>query len=85
MLTSFLNKRDELCLLICEKEPDIFLIIAVITKAQNMPIAPALLVIPGYSPFTNFDLRDHDFGKRGCRGVAIYVADHVLAVQVEKV
>ena len=43
-----LNKRDELCMYIAGDEPDIICITEVIPKAQILPIAPALLEIPGF-------------------------------------
>ena len=77
-----INKRDDLCMAIAGRDPEIILISEVIPKAQVLPIAPALLSIPGYSLFTSFNLGDSNLGRSGRRGVAAYIRDGISAAQV---
>ena len=76
------NKRDELCLIIAGREPDIILITEVIPKAQVLPLAPVLLAIPGYTLFTNFSHDERDLGRK-CRGLAVYIHYGLSALEVE--
>ena len=78
----FVNKRDELCMSIAGNEPDIMCITEVIPKAQTLPIAPALLAIPGYSLYSNFDLSSPSLGSSGVRGICMYVKLGIQAVEV---
>ena len=68
-----INKRDDLCMFIADNHPDLILVTEVIPKAQVNPIAPALLDIPGFIIYTNFDPSSRNLGGSGIRGVAIYV------------
>ena len=60
-------------MLIAGDEPDFILINEVIPKAQAHPIAPALLTLPGYNMYSNFDPMTENLGKSGIRGICIYV------------
>ena len=44
----FLNKRDDLLMLIANDEPDILILTEVIPKAQSNPITFSRLTLPGY-------------------------------------
>ena len=69
------NKREDLCMCITNNEPDVILITEVIPKAQVCPIDPALLTVPGYHMYANFDLSQARLGASGQRGICIYVKD----------
>ena len=75
----FINKREDLCMMITGEEPDVMILTEVIPKAQVLPIAPALLAIDGYTLFTNFNPAGSHLGASGQRGIAIYVADKMHA------
>ena len=62
-------------MLIAGDEPDFILINEVIPKAQVHPIAPALLTLPGYNMYSNFDPMTDNLGKSGIRGICIYVKE----------
>ena len=51
----FLNKREELLMLIANDNPDLIIITEVIPKAQVNPIPLSRLNIDGFSFYTNFD------------------------------
>ena len=76
------NKRDDLAMHIAGKEPDLILVTEVIPKAQTIPISTALLALPGYTLYTNFDLAKSNLGQSGSRGVCIYVKEGLPAVEV---
>ena len=71
----FVKKRDDLCncMFIAGNEPDFMLVNEVIPKAQVFPISLALLSIPGYVMYSNFDASQSYLGKCGLRGICIYV------------
>ena len=50
-------------------ETDIILVTEVIPKAQVLPIAPALLEVPGFVCFPSFDLNESNLGAKGSRGI----------------
>ena len=77
-----LNKRDELCMFISDNPPDVMLFTECIPKAQRLPIAPALLAVPGYHLFTNFDLNATNLGSSGIRGICVYVRDCLQATEI---
>ena len=79
----FLNKREDLCLFIANDEPDIILLTEVIPKAQHHPISPALLSIPGFTMYSNFQPHQSDLGASGTRGICIYVRSNLLVMQEE--
>ena len=70
-----MNKRDCLSMAVCGEEPDIIFITEVLPKVYVLPFSSALLSLPGYTLFTNFDCEKADDANRGIRGVAIYVRD----------
>lgn len=78
----FINKRDDLCMLIADQEPHLMLLTEIIPKAQVFPISAALLAIPGYSMYTNFDVGKQNLGSSGLRGICIYVKTELKATQV---
>ena len=78
----FVNKRDDLCMLISGSEPDLIFITEVIPKAQVMPIAPALLELPGFTMYCNFDPGGLNLGRSGKRGICMYVSTTLKATQV---
>ena len=78
----FLNKRDDLAMMIVENKPDIILITEVIPKSQSNPINPSLLSLDGYNYHLNFNLEDEDLGKSGIRGVIIYYKDSLVVNEV---
>ena len=68
-----MNKRDDLCMFIAGNEPDFILINEVIPKAQTHPISPALLSVPGFVMYSNFDPSEVNLGSSKIRGICIYV------------
>ena len=69
-------------MLICNDKPDLIFLTETIPKAQRFPIHPALLLIPGYTLFTNFDPSSTNLGACGKRGICIFVANHLHAIEV---
>ena len=69
----YVNKRDDLCMLIAGSEPDIILLNEVIPKAQALPLSVALLSIPGYEMYLNFDPNASGLGSGGIRGIGIFL------------
>ena len=67
---------------IARNEPDIIMVTEVIPKAQTMPLSPALLAIPTYRLYTNFNFTQTRLGESGCRGVCIYIKDSISTVEV---
>ena len=67
---------------IAGNEPDIIMITEVIPKAQIMPLSPAVLEIPMYRLFTNFDFTQARLGESGHRGVCIYIKESISAAEV---
>ena len=67
---------------IAGNEPDIIMVTEVIPKAQIMPLSPALLAIPMYRLYTNFDVTQSRLGESGQRGVCIYVKESISTVEV---
>ena len=47
-----------------------------------MPIGTALLNIPNYNLFTNFNPEDYHLGAKGIRGICVYVIDNIRASEV---
>ena len=79
----FVNKRNDLCMLITGDEPDIMLITEVIPKNQVNPITNALLDIDGYDCWPNFDPDMGNLGASGIRVVAIYAKKTLKAEEVK--
>ena len=69
-------------MLLCNNEPDLILLTEVIPKAQRLPLAPALLQIPGYSMFHNFLPSTLNLGSSGTRGICLYAAEHLNVTEV---
>ena len=78
----FSNKRDDLCMAITNKEPDIILITEVLPKAHCHTISKAGLSLQGYTIFTNFDSDSSTHKTDGIRGVAIFVSRKLSASEV---
>ena len=76
------NKRDDLCMAIVGTDTDIILVTEVILKAQVIPIAPALLEVPGFVCFPSFDLSERNLGAKGARGVCAYVRHGIHATEI---
>ena len=66
-------------MLITDNPPDIMFITECIPKAQRLPIAPALLAVPGYCMFSSFNLERCNLGSSGLRGICVYVREHLHA------
>ena len=58
---------------IAGNDPHFILINEVIPKAQTHPISPALLSVPGYVMYSNFDPSEANLGSSKIRGICIYV------------
>ena len=81
-IDQFVNKRDDLCMMIADDEPDLILLSEVIPKAQVNPISPAILSLPNYTMYLNFDPGLSNLGRRGIRGIAIFVGTKWQATEV---
>ena len=66
---------------ICDDKPDLIFLTEIIPKAQRLPIHPALLSVPDYTLFTNFDPSAACLGASGKRGICILVASHLQAIE----
>ena len=66
----FLNKREDLSMLIAGCEPDLIMLTEAISKTQVKPISTATLALPGYAVYLNFEPATENFGSSGCRGCA---------------
>ena len=78
----FLNKRDDLLMLIANDEPDILILTEVIPKVQLQPITLSRLILPGYFIHANFDPDQANLGSSHMRGICIYTSHHLKAVEV---
>ena len=79
----FVNKREDLLMMIADDRPHVILVTEVIPKNQINPINSALLDIEDYKPCFNFDPNDSNLGAAGYRGVAIYSKEDLGAVEVD--
>jgi len=68
----FTSKKDYMLMSISGNEPDIILISEVLPKVHNVPISLALLSIPNYHAYFNFDPNSNIVPGNICE-VAIYV------------
>ena len=59
--------------MIADDEPDLILLSEVIPKAQIHPISPAMLSLPNYTMYLNFDPSASNLGGGGSRGIGIFV------------
>ena len=71
----FVNKRDDLLMMISDDRPNFILITEMIPKKQINPITDQLLDIDGYKAYYNFGPNISNLGTSGIRGVAIYVKE----------
>ena len=81
-IDQFLNKREDLSMLIAGDEPDIILLTEVIPKAQVNPISMAVLSLPSYTMYLNFDPSSANLGSGGSRGICIFVRSIWKATEV---
>lgn len=81
-IDQFINKREDLCMMIAGNEPDLILLSEVVPKAQVKPISPATLSLPSYTMYLNFDPSIHNLGSAGCRGICIFVSTKWQATEV---
>ena len=77
----FLNKRDELLLVITDDEPDVIVLSEVLPKVLKYPINPVCMVLPNYNMYLSFDPLSPEFGS-GKRGLAIYVREDMQCREV---
>ena len=73
------NKRDDLLMTIAHDNPDIIFVTESLPKIQVVPVNIALLALPGYTLFTNFDGSLHH---QGIRGICIYTASSIQAAEI---
>ena len=69
-------------MLICNDELNIILIAKTILKAQNLPLVPAQLRIPGFTVSLNFVPSSTNLVCSSIRGMCIYAADHLRVSEV---
>ena len=81
-IDQFLNKRDDLCMAITEQKPDLILLTEVIPKAQVNPISPAVMAIPEFTMYLNFEPSKSNLGGGGKRGIGVYVSNNFQATEV---
>ena len=81
-IDQFINKQEDLCMMIAGKEPDIILLTEVIPKAQTNPVSTATLSLPNYNMYLNFDPASFNLGSSGCRGICIFVRSKWPATEV---
>ena len=81
-IDQFVNKREDLIMMIADNKPDLIMLTEVIPKAQVNPIPIAILTIPEYSLYLNFDPSISKLGRGGHRGIAIFVSNKLQATQV---
>ena len=68
-------------MLICGCEPDLILLTETIPKAQILPISPALIELPGYTMYCNFEPGSPNLGRSGKRGICMYVSHKLRAAE----
>ena len=78
----FVNKRDDLLMLIANNEPDVIMINETIPKAQSAPIGRAYLNLDLFNCYTNFDPDLCDLGSSGMRGVTVYISNKLKVSEV---
>ena len=76
------NKRDDLLMAIAHDKPAIIFITECLPKVHTHCISTALLALPGYNFFSNFDSEAIQEGTQGLRGVCIYVNEDIQASEV---
>ena len=78
----FLNKINDLEMLIAGSEPDLMLITEILPKHHWYLINKASLMIPGYSLYLNFDPDSDITPTLDIRGVGIFISNTLSATQV---
>ena len=79
----FLNKHDLLSAQITGSHPpDIIIITELLPKSPNSTVSSALLALPGYSLYVNFDPNTYTPVTSHIRGVGIFVSEKRQAHQV---
>ena len=78
----FLNKINDLEMLIAGSEPDLMLITEILPKNHLYPINKASLMIPGYLLYLNFDPDSDITPTLDIRGVGIFISNTLSATQV---
>ena len=77
----FLNKREELLMLIANDNPDLIIITEVIPKAQVNPIPLSRLNIDGFNFIQTLIITFQILGTSGKHGIIIYVSDSLASLQ----
>ena len=77
----FINKRDDMLMLIAGDEPDLIIIMEILPKVHCYTISPACLAINGYNTFYNFDPSASD-PIVSIHGVGIYISDKLPLCEV---
>jgi len=77
----FINKRDDLQLFIAGDEPDIIIITEILPKAPSF-VSDALLSLPGYTSYFNFNCGSVQSSSTRQRGVGIYITDTLSATRI---
>ena len=68
--------------MIAHQEPDVICITEALPKARSAPIPEALLAIPNFVLYTNFDMSCQNLGASKVRGICIYIAERIHAAEV---
>jgi len=77
----FLNRHDELTMLISNDKPDITLITEVLPKGLVDPIPSSKLTIDGYKFYINFVNDKSNLGSSGICGIIIYASNTLTSTQ----
>ena len=77
----FLNKRDDLLMLIAGNEPDLILITEVMPKAHSTCMSSSRVDIPKFFRYSNFDPDAEQVV--GMRGICIYVSNKLVSAEVQ--
>ena len=80
----FLNKRDELALLLSDEKSDIILVTEVLPKAIVNPFPESRLNIEGYKFYINFNDDESNLGTSGKRGIAIVTRSDKTSLIAQK-
>ena len=78
----FLNKINDLEMLIAGSELDLMLITEILPKHHFYLINKASFMIPGYSLYLNFDPDSYIIPTLDIRGVGIFISNTLSATQV---
>ena len=80
-IDQFLNKVDDLKMVIAGNEPDLILITEILPKSHCNSLSAARLSLPSYQSFFNFDPDSPQLIQHQC-GVGIYVSDKFSVSEV---